>query len=219
MSETIAALAAAWLATSTLECVSVLFGLAYVLLAAKESAWCWPAAIVNTGTAIALFWDATLLMESALNVFYLLIAFYGLWQWNYGGNNKSALSISRWSKRNHAAAGVTIVCLTLVSGNLLQQHSNAYMPYLDSFTTWSAVIATWMVTRKILENWLYWIIIDAVSIYLFWSKGLLLYSALFAVYFFVAIYGYQQWLANSTKNNRKKGHEQSRFAAGSPTKV
>ena len=207
MSETLAAFAAAWTATSTLEWVSVLFGLAYVLLAAKENVWCWPAAIVNTGTAIALFWDATLLMESALNVFYLLIAFYGLWQWNYGGSNKSELRISRWTMRSHVAAWVVIVCLTFLSGALLERHSNAHLPYLDSFTTWSAVIATWMVTRKVVENWLYWIIIDSASVYLFWSKGLQMYSVLFVVYFFVAVYGYRQWLLNE-----KEESEQARGA-------
>ncbi|MFK7731959.1 MAG: nicotinamide riboside transporter PnuC [Pseudomonadales bacterium] len=187
------ALSNAWQATSTLELVSVVFGLAYVVLAARENAWCWPAALVNTATAIILFWDASLLMESGLNVFYLLIAVYGWWQWQYGGLDKSELQISTWPLKNHIFVLVAIVLLSLASGSILSSNSTAALPYLDSLTTWSAVICTWMVTQKILENWLYWIVIDAASIYLYIDRELYLYALLFALFTVIAVYGYFRW--------------------------
>ncbi|NND00311.1 MAG: nicotinamide mononucleotide transporter [Gammaproteobacteria bacterium] len=193
MTEFVQAANQAWQATSQLEMVSVAFGLAYLLLAARENIWCWPAALVGTGTAILLFWDASLLMESALNVYYVLMAIYGWWQWQYGSATNSTLAISSWGSRQHLVAMSLIAVLTLVSGYLLSRNSSAALPYVDSFTTWSAVITTWMVTRKILENWLYWVVIDAVSVWLYLERGLALYALLFTAYTVIAVVGYLHW--------------------------
>lgn len=193
MTEFLATLIAAWQATSGLEIISVAFGLAYVILAARENIWCWPAALIGTATAIMLFWDASLLMESALNVYYLLMAVYGWWQWQYGSRSHDKLSISRWSVRHHLGALIVIAVLTLVSGALLSSNTSAALPYADSFTTWSAMLTTWMVARKILENWLYWIVIDAVSIWLYAERGLYLYAILFFTYTIIALFGFLHW--------------------------
>lgn len=187
----------AWQQTSWLEVVSVAFGLAYVILAAKESVWCWPAALVGTGTGILVFWDASLKMESALNVFYLVMAVYGWWAWLYGGASagraQQTLSISSWRALNHLYAIALIAVLTAISGGLLKGNTNAALPYVDSFTTWAAVISTWMVTRKVLQNWLYWIVIDAVSVWLFIQRELYLYALLFVLYTVIAAFGYLNW--------------------------
>lgn len=193
MTDLTAAVIQAWQATSQLELISVLFGLAYVILATRENIWCWPAALIGTATAIFLFWDASLLMESALNVYYLLMAVYGWWQWQYGSPDHSHLSISSWSKKNHIAALISIVLLTLISGTLLSNNTQAALPFVDSFTTWSAVLTTWMVARKILENWLYWVVIDAVSVWLYIERGLFLYALLFLAYTVIAVFGYMTW--------------------------
>ena len=187
------ALIAAWQQTSTLEIVSVAFGLAYVILAARENAWCWPAAMIGTATAIVLFWDVSLLMESALNVFYLAMAFYGLWAWRRGGAGGTSLPISSWRFNHHALAFAGILVLSVVSGSLLSENTSASYPFVDSFTTWAAVITTWMVTRKVLQNWLYWLVINSVSIWLFFQKELYLYALLFVLYVLISLYGYQNW--------------------------
>lgn len=193
MTEFLSALTLAWLQTSQLEVVSVVFGLAYVILAARENSACWPAAFIGTGTAIFLFWDASLLMESGLNVYYLLMAVYGWWQWQHGSDSSSTLAISSWSIKHHSAALLVIAFLTLASGAWLSSNTQAALPYVDSFTTWSAVITTWMVANKILQNWLYWIVIDAVSVWLYLERGLQLYAALFVIYTIIALLGYLYW--------------------------
>ena len=193
MNDLAQAITEAWQATGQLEIVSVIFGLAYVVLAARENIWCWPAALVGTGTAIFLFWDASLLMESALNVYYLLMAVYGWWHWQYGGEANTTLAISSWRLNQHLLAISLIVVFTLGSGFLLSNNTSAALPYVDSFTTWSAVLTTWMVTRKILENWLYWVVIDAVSVWLYLERGLALYAVLFVAYTVIAVFGYLQW--------------------------
>jgi len=193
MTDFLSALQQAWLNTSQLEVVSVTFGLAYVILAARENSWCWPAAFIGTGTSIVLFWDASLLMESGLNVYYLLMAVYGLWRWRFGGDSSSELTISSWSIRQHSAVFSVILLLTLASGAWLSGNTQAALPYVDSFTTWSAVITTWMVANKILQNWLYWIVIDAVSVWLYLERGLQLYALLFVLYTIIAVFGYLNW--------------------------
>ena len=178
---------------SMLEAVSVLFGLAYVILAARENIWCWPAALIGTGTAVILFWDVSLLMESALHVYYLGMAIYGWWHWGRGGPAHQPLEISRWGFKQHAVTLVLVALLTLTAGYLLSENTSAALPFADSFTTFSAVITTWMVARKILENWLYWIVIDSVSVWLYLERGLVLYAALYLLYTLIAIAGYRLW--------------------------
>ena len=192
-SEFLNALSLAWAATSNIEVIAVVFGLAYIVLAAKEDSWCWPAAFIGTGTSIYLFWDGKIYMESLLNIYYLLMAVYGWWQWRYGGSEKSTLTISRFKLAQHCMAIGLVAVLTLISGYLLNAKTDAALPYLDSLTTWSAVITTWMVTRKILENWLYWIVINSAAIYLFVERGFLLYAVLYALYIVIAVFGYRQW--------------------------
>jgi len=186
----------AWQGTSNLELISVIFGLLYVVLAARENILCWPAALIGTATGIVVFWDVSLLMESALNVYYLVMAIFGWWQWQRGGAAHSELTISAWGVNKHLIAALIILVLTSISGFFLEQNTQAALPYVDSFTTWAAVITTWMVTRKILENWLYWIVIDVISVWLFLQKELYLYALLFVLYTIIACFGYVNWRRN-----------------------
>lgn len=193
MSDFLSNLSAAWAATGTIEVVAVGFGLAYIILAAKENIWCWPAGFIGTGTSVYLFWDGSLYMESALNVYYLLMAIIGWWQWQYGSKTKGVLEIRSLRAKEHLNFIGIIVLLSTISGYLLSQNTDAVLPYLDSFTTWSAVITTWMVARKIIENWLYWLLINSASIYLYLDRGYVLYAVLFGLYIIIAVFGYVQW--------------------------
>ena len=176
------------------EAIGVALGLAYVLFAARESIWCWPCALGSTTIFIFLFWDVSLLMESALNVYYFIMAIYGWWHWTRDKPaDQARLPIQSWSLRNHLITFGVIAALTLVSGTLLVERTSAVMPFLDSFTTWASVITTWMVARKILENWLYWVVIDAASIVLYLDRGLYMTSGLFALYVGIALYGWWEW--------------------------
>ena len=191
---TVAGLLASLQAMSPWEVAAVLLGIAYLLLAMRESLWCWYAAFVSTAIFLWLFWRVGLLMESALQVYYLAMAVYGWWHWRHGTVAGDPLPISRWSGRQHAAAIAGIVTASLASGALLASHTSAALPYLDSFTTWGSILTTWMVARKILENWLYWLVIDSVSIYLYLDRALYLTALLFAAYVVIVLFGYRQWL-------------------------
>jgi nicotinamide mononucleotide transporter len=133
-------------------------------------------------------------MESGLQVYYLGMAVYGWWAWQRGrSEGKPGLTISIWSLRQHLIVIGIVVVATFVSGTLLSG-TEQRLGYLDSFTTWGAVVATFMVTRKILENWLYWVVIDSASLYLYFDRELYFTMILFLVYLVIIFFGFRSWL-------------------------
>ena len=176
------------------EALAVTLGVAYLLLAVRESLWCWYAAFFSTAIYLWLFWQVQLPMESALQLYYLVMAVYGWYQWRHGGSQDSALGISTWGGRQHLLAIACVLLASGVSGALLARYTEAALPYLDSFTTWGSILTTWMVARKILENWIYWLVIDSASIWLYLERGLLMTAGLFAVYLVIVCFGWRQWL-------------------------
>ena len=179
------------------EIAAVLLAIAYLLLAVRENIWCWYCAFASTAIYAILFWDVSLLMESALNVYYMGMAVFGWYQWTYGhaagDGAATGVTVHSLSRNQHLIIIVAIGNLSLVSGYLLSQYSTAAWPYVDSFTTWASVITTYLVAKKYLENWLYWIVIDSVSIPLYLDRGLPLTALLFTSYVAIAISGYFSW--------------------------
>jgi nicotinamide mononucleotide transporter len=191
---------------SLLEVTAVIFAMAYLLLAVRENVLCWLFAFLSTAIYTVLFWDVSLLMESALNVYYMAMAVYGWYQWTRGGASGSkephALEVRSMSGQQHVLVITGIAILCVVSGKLLSEHSSAAWPYVDSFTTWASVITTYLVTRKYLQNWLYWIVIDAVSIPLYIDRGLNLTALLFVAYVVIAVIGYFKWREHLRTNGQ-----------------
>ena len=189
-----------------MEIAGVVLAVLYLLLAIRQNRWCWPAGIGSALLYLFVFYGAGLYMQSALQLFYVAMGAYGWWAWRpatgqaIGAATSAAtgppvLAIQRWPLRRHGLALVTIAGLSLVSGWYLGHYSVSAAPYLDSFVTWSAVLTTWMVTRKVLENWLYWFVIDGVSLALALNQGLHLTAALFALYLVLVVIGGRAWLA------------------------
>ena len=177
----------------TLETVAVVFSIAYLLFALKENSLCWYCAFVSTAIYTWIFGDVRLYMESLLNAYYLVMAVYGWYQWRKGGASHQGIQITCWGIQQHARAIVAVVLISVISGYLLTENTEARLPYLDSFTTWGAVLTAWMVARKILENWLYWVVIDAASIYLYLDRELYQTATLFILYVILAVVGYISW--------------------------
>lgn len=186
---------------SFLELLAMLLAITYLLLAIREHRACWYAAFVSTALYTYIFWDVSLFMESALNVFYMVMAIYGWWRWQ---SDDHTLSIQRWAITKHLQVMSAIIVLSVVSGTWLSGNTTAVMPYLDSFTTWASVFATFMVANKVLENWWYWIVIDAASVYLYFDRGLYITVVLFLLYIALAIIGLRQWMSH--QNTSYKSH-------------
>ena len=179
---------------SLLELSAVVLAIAYLLLAVRQHIACWYAAFISTAIFLYVFWQVNLYMESGLQVYYLGMAVYGWWAWQGGrSKGKPGLTINTWSLRQHLIVIGIVVVATFVSGTLLSG-TEQRLGYLDSFTTWGAVVATFMVTRKVLENWLYWIVIDSASLYLYFDRELYFTMILFLVYLVIIFFGFQSWL-------------------------
>ncbi|AVV82679.1 nicotinamide riboside transporter PnuC [Shewanella putrefaciens] len=185
------------------EALAVLLAMAYLLLAMKASVWCWAAAFTSTAIYTVLFWKVSLLMESILNVYYMAMALYGYWLWTQGGDKQQGVKVTTWPLKKHLTLIVTTGIISLLVGHGMATYTQAAFPYLDAATTCFAVMTTYLVAQKVLENWLYWVVIDLVSIYLYLSKGLMLTSLLFVLYVGMAVVGYFLWRAALANDNRQ----------------
>ena len=188
--DTLVEQATAW---SGAELLAVVMAILYLLLAIRENIWCWFCAAISTAIYVYLFAEARLYMESALNVFYFAMAVYGWQVWYRGARRDGSLAVSTWSPATHAVAVALIIAASAASGTLLSIYTNAAYPYVDSLTTWGAIRATFLVARKVLENWWYWLVIDVASIGIYWSRDLQLTSLLFAVYVVMIPFGLLAW--------------------------
>lgn len=188
-----AAIATQLQALSAAEVVAVLAAVAYLVLAIRQNILCWLFALASTAIYIVLFIDARLYMESALNGFYFVMALYGWYFWHTGGERDSSVPVTRWRMPVHAAALGVIGAVSLLSGGLLDRYSDAAYPYVDSLTTFGAIWATFLVARKVLENWWYWLVIDAISVFLYWARDLHLTSLLFVAYVAMIPFGLIAW--------------------------
>lgn len=180
-------------ATSLSELVAVVLAIAYLLLAIRQNIWCWVCAAGSTAIYIALFVDAKLYMESALNAFYFAMAVYGWIVWSSGRSAGAEMPVVCWPRSAHAKAILVIVGASTISGYLLSRYTDAEFPYIDSATTWGSVWATFLIARKVLENWWYWLLIDVASVYIYWSRDLQLTSVLFVAYVVLIPFGLFSW--------------------------
>lgn len=176
-----------------IEGVGAALAIAYLLLALKQNKLCWFAWIASSILYLYVMYQAGLYMESLLQVFYLCMGFYGLSQWTKTINNNQNTYVDLWSIGNHIFAISLVIALSFLSGILLSNFSNAALPFIDAFTTWGAIVASYMVAKKILENWIYWFVIDFISVFIFASRGLYFTSALFVTYLVIIYFGYKSW--------------------------
>jgi nicotinamide mononucleotide transporter len=186
------------LATSPWEATGAILGLAYLLLAVRRDLWCWLCAFVSTSIYLWLTARAALYMQAVLNVFYLVMAVYGYWQWRTGRNAEGEVQIAHWSGATHVVAIGAVLVVSAVNGWLLESLTDAANPYLDSFVTWGSVLTTFMVARRVIENWLYWIVVDSAAAWLYFDQQLFATALLFAVYVGIVIRGYFVWRASDT---------------------
>lgn len=183
----------ALLALSAWEVLASLLGIGYVLLAARESQWCWPLAFVSTLIYTWLFWDGQLPMQALLNFYYMGMAVYGYLLWRKHGSTEDNLSISRFSWLQQAVFILAGTGLTFVVASFLESSHASQSPYLDAGVTVFSVLNTFLMTRKILQNWLYWIVIDAAAIVLYVQTGYYATIVMFSVYLVLAVAGYVSW--------------------------
>jgi nicotinamide mononucleotide transporter len=183
---------------SALELVAAITGAVSVWLSVRQNIWSWPTAIVNVVLYALVFWEARLYADMGLQVVYALLSLYGWYEWLYGGEGRTELRVTRTPPRLGLLLTVIAAAGSALLGTLLRHTTDAALPYMDSFLSSTSLVAQWMMTRKLLENWLVWIFVDVLYVGMFLFKGLYLTAGLYAVFLGLAVRGYLDWRRSMT---------------------
>lgn len=196
---------------SALEIAAALFGVVSVWLSTRQNIWSWPTAIVNVGLYTVVFFQSRLYADMGLQVIYLVLSIYGWYEWLYGGERRTPLRVSRASRRLLLVLLVLNVVTWVALASALHRYTNAVLPWLDSLLTTTSLVAQFMMTRKILENWLVWIAVDVAYVPMFIARGLYPTAALYAVFLVLAVVGYRDW-----RRSRLRGRDGDLLVAADP---
>jgi len=182
---------------STLELVAVAFGLANLTLLIRRSVWNYPFGIVMVSLYAVIFFDAKLYSETALQGFFLAIQIYGWMRWHELQNETGGIEVS-WSSARIAVVWLAVTAVAALGlGAVMERLTDAAAPYPDAFITAASVSAQILLVLRRVESWIYWVVIDAVAIWLFHTRGLVATSALYSVFLVMASLGLWQWVQNA----------------------
>jgi nicotinamide mononucleotide transporter len=187
----------------SIEILGAITGLIYLLFSIKQNIWLWPWGIITSLLYVFVFYRSKFYADMSLQVYYLGISIYGWYFWLAGRKKegKSNVPVIRASGKEWSVFIIITILFTLISGYGLDNYTDSPLPYWDAFTTAGSIVATWMLARKYLEHWLFWIVIDAVSLGTYVYKGLYPTVILFSVYTCMAAIGYFQWKKEWIKNS------------------
>lgn len=183
----------------TLEIIGTLIGVLYLYLEYRASIYLWIAGIVMPLVYIFVYADAGLYADMSINIYYVFAAIYGWGVWLWGKRRRKALEqpafmpITRTPLRMWGVLSIIALLLFFIMGEILSRYTDSTVPWIDSFTTALSIVGMWQLARKYLEQWLTWIVVDAVSAVLYVYKGLHFTAVLYALYTVVAIAGYFKW--------------------------
>ncbi|MEJ6756700.1 MAG: nicotinamide riboside transporter PnuC [Crocinitomicaceae bacterium] len=178
-------------ATSMWEWLAFVTGILYVILAAMRHISCWAFALISSILFVYLCFTGKLYLESILQLFYVAMAIVGWISWN---NSKGkGKTIHRWTTGQHLSNLIISGIVAFVVGWMFDSFTDQKAPYIDALTTVFSLAATFMVTRRVLENWLYWIVIDIFSIYLYSGRGYELLALQMLIFTVLALFGYLSW--------------------------
>jgi len=186
----------AWLTShgsSCLELVAVIFGIVSVFLSVREKIASWPTAIVNVALYFVLFYQTGLYSDMGLQAVYFVLSIYGWYEWLYGGAGHTTLAVSRTPARLWAILIAVSIVFWAILGRLTSGLPGVALPYVDAATATTSLVAQYLMTRKLLENWALWITVDVVYIGMFIFKGLYLTAGNYAVYLGLAVLGHIAW--------------------------
>ena len=177
---------------SPLEGIAAAFGVVSVYLSTRQNIWSWPTAIINVALYTIVFFQGRLYGQMGLQPIYLALSVYGWYQWLHGGAQHGELRVTRASPRLLATLAVLNLVAWIALAAILRQ-TDAALPWLDALLTTTSLVAQWMMTRKILENWVLWIVVDVVYVPMFISQHLYATAMLYAAFLVLAVTGVVEW--------------------------
>lgn len=175
-----------------IEIIAVFFSLIFLILVIQRKIWCWLFGILSSVLSIFLFLDAKLYSEAILYLFYVIIGFYGWYQW-YVQNNSGDSAIKQWKWTTHIIIIGAGIFGSAVMGYFFSRHTDADKPYADATSTIFSFLASYMEAHRILSTWFFWIIINGFSVWLYAVKGLSIYASLMVLYCIMSFVGLWQW--------------------------
>lgn len=183
-----------------IEIIGTLVGIIYLWLEYRASIYLWVASIIMPAIYLYVYYNAGLYADFGINIYYLLIALYGWAAWRYGfhlfGSKKKEekeLAITHTPKRVWGKLALTYIAAQCAITYILVNYTDSTVPRWDSFTTALSIVGMWMLARKYIEQWWVWLVVDAVSAWLYIYKGLYFTAVLYAVYAIISIFGYFKW--------------------------
>jgi nicotinamide mononucleotide transporter len=190
-------LVGAWHEMSWIELVAAALAITYTALAIGQHMSCWFAAFVSSCLYVWICFRAYLYMESVLNVFYAVMAIYGFWKWRRAKQGTGAApGIVRWPAAGHLAALAIVLLLSCITSWLLRRYTPAALPFWDSLEFWASIYATYLVARKVYENWHWFFAIDALGVCLYFNRRLFATMLLFGLYLVLIVIGMREWRRN-----------------------
>ncbi len=196
-----------WISGNYFEVIAALLGFVAIFLQIRQNVWYWLVSIVMVSMYIYIYIKARLYADMSLQVYYLVISFYGWYLWLFGKKSdegrQEQLPVSSTSLPLRIRLVIITVVLFFFIGWFLQTFTDSDLPWWDSFTTALSFVATWMLARKLIENWLVWIVVDAVSAVIYIYKGLFPTAVLFFFLTVLAVVGYRSWLRDLKDGSRE----------------
>jgi nicotinamide mononucleotide transporter len=186
-----------------MEPVAAVFGLVCVWLTVRQNIWCWPTGLVQVALYLVIFYHVKLYSDLILHVIYVGMQIYGWHHWLHGGSHRQHLPVTVLGRRARWTWPAVTVTATLGWGYVMATYTDAAVPWGDAFTTAASLVAQWLMARKRLESWLFWIAVDVVAIGIYGSKGLLLTSGLYAVFLILATQGWFAWSKSFRESTEK----------------
>lgn len=179
--------------TSWLEILSFLFAITMVLFNIRQSPWGWLFAILSAGLYAVVFYEARIYGDMSLQLFFIAISIWGAYQWLFGGDKGNGITVSRMS--GSSLFFIILAWLLAYAGvaYVLSSFTDTDVPHIDAFLTAGSLVAQYLLSRKKIENWLMWIVIDLLYIGLYVHKNLMLTALLYALFAALAAVGWYQW--------------------------
>lgn len=208
MNELVSGILAGWQLQTSIELLATVLALAYTVLAIRHSLWCWPAALLSTLLTLQIMLQSQLFTDALLQLYYAAMALYGWWNWQKMRQHSHGVpqTVIEWQLPQHLLLIAATLCAGLLLGYLMANYTSTDFAYLGAQVSCFAVVSTWLVAKKVVSNWLYWVVIDAVSIYIYLQKDLYFFSALFVIYTVIAAVGYLAWRSSyQVQQNNKSG--------------
>lgn len=181
---------------SWLEAVAFVFTLATVILNVRANVLAWPLGIVGTALYAVLFWGTKLYGDFSLQFVFIGSSIYGWTQWARGGEGATSLPVTGLSRQALAVHALVALSLWPLLGAFFDRFTDTDVPYYDAFPTALSLVGQWLLAKKVLENWLFWIVADVVYIALYASKALYLTSLLYAIFLVLCVLGLREWRKN-----------------------